>query len=418
MKNPFRWDGAGSAPSIETHTKRKLEVIKNYLDVYFDTVVPNPATDDLNITLVDGFCGGGLYIDGTEHVPGSPLLLLQAVSEATERLNEKRIKPLKVNARFIFIDINRDHVESLKRVVMSSEFWDQNKNNISFITSSFEKALPDIIQTIKSKQRVGRSIFVLDQKGYKDVPMTTIQTIFKHLDRAEVLLTFAIDAVLNYLREQSSSEQLYQQFGVNEEFVAFWNEKKDDDELGRAVTQQVLINKIHSRSGAQYFTPFMLWSNTDNRWMMLAHMSHHQAARDKMLSVHWDTQNRFTHIGKGSLFHLGFDYRNFESRNSLFNFNENDLLKLKNELENELPRELHSVASSDQQINVKDFLAAIGNRTAARNEHIFSALTKLAQEREIEISNKDGRPKRSSTEIKISDQIILPQQRSFFSKIP
>lgn len=54
MAKNFIWGPDGVLPRIEEHTKRKLDVLKNYLDVYFDTVVRNPAQDRLNITLVDG----------------------------------------------------------------------------------------------------------------------------------------------------------------------------------------------------------------------------------------------------------------------------------------------------------------------------------------------------------------------------
>lgn len=39
MATNFIWGPDGNLPRIEEHTKRKLDVLKNYLDVYFDTVV-------------------------------------------------------------------------------------------------------------------------------------------------------------------------------------------------------------------------------------------------------------------------------------------------------------------------------------------------------------------------------------------
>ncbi|OBY28038.1 three-Cys-motif partner protein TcmP [Leisingera sp. JC1] len=104
MAKNFIWGPDRRLPRIEEHTKRKLDVLKSYLDVYFDTVVRNPAQDRLNITLVDGFSGGGAYADGAETRAGSPLVLLNAVEEAAVRLNEGREKPLEIKARFIFVD--------------------------------------------------------------------------------------------------------------------------------------------------------------------------------------------------------------------------------------------------------------------------------------------------------------------------
>lgn len=300
MAKNFMWSADRPLPSIEDHTKRKLDVLKNYLDVYFDTVVPNPATDQLNITLVDGFSGGGAYKDGKETRIGSPLVLIDAVQSAERRLNANREKPLKINARYIFVDEEPEHVAALHRE-LAARGYNDGSINISVLTGQFVDQLPAILAEIKAKQRVGRSIFFLDQFGYSDVPMSALRDIFASLDRAEVVLNFAIDSLLNYLQEASSDLPLYQQFGIDQRFISDWNARKDE-QMGRAITQRALMAYIHANSGAKFFTPFMLWSRTDNRWMMLAHLSQHQAARDKMLGVHWQQQNSFTHVGSGSLF--------------------------------------------------------------------------------------------------------------------
>lgn len=56
----FTWKPGQPLPEIKSHSDRKLEVIERYLDIYFDTVVRDPRMDNLNITLVDGFCGGAV----------------------------------------------------------------------------------------------------------------------------------------------------------------------------------------------------------------------------------------------------------------------------------------------------------------------------------------------------------------------
>lgn len=413
MSNNFEWKINSPLPHIEQHSKQKLEVLKKYLDSYFDTVVPNPATDKLNITLVDGFSGGGTYQSGGEIEIGSPLLLIQAVDEAEKRLNIDRSKPLKINAKFYFIDNVPAHIDHLKMVLKDSIYWEKYKSCVNVISGDFHTHLPQILTDIQSSQRVGRSIFVLDQCGYKDVPMASINSIFSKLERAEVILTFAIDSVLNYLQENSIDDPLYQQFDIDQDFLAEWNKNKEDKALGRLISQRVLMRNIQNRSGAKFFTPFMLWSRTDNRWMMIAHLSQHQAARDKMLGVHWSLQNRFAHIGKGSLFSLGYDVRLLESKDSLFEFSELDRNVLKEELLNELPRELRS-AMIEEQIKISTFMEIIGNRTAATNRDIFSVLGTLISERDIQVVNENGRQKRVSSSIHISDRIILPAQRNLF----
>ena len=411
MAKNFIWGPDGDLPKIEDHTKRKLDVLKNYLDVYFDTVVRNPAQDRLNITLVDGFSGGGAYSDGAGTRAGSPLVLLNAVEEAAVRLNARREKPLEINARFIFVDDEPEHVAALRRE-LQAQGYAKDDPRITILGGTFVDNLPAIMQAITQNQRKGRSIFFLDQFGYSDVPMSAIQTIFQSLDRAEVVLNFAIDSLLNYLQDASSDLLLYRQFGIDARFIADWKQRKDES-MGRAITQRALMAHIHARSGAKFFTPFMLWSRTDNRWMMLAHLSQHQAARDKMLGVHWQEQNSFTHVGSGGLFNLGYDTRLKESCDSLFSFSDIDRTALNKELVTALPSEVHRMMNGGQ-LEVSRLLAEIGNRTAGTNEDIFAVLSELAQARELEVLSAKGKPKRAGTKIAVKDRLILPSQPTLF----
>ena len=413
MPKNFSWAVGQPLPNIEPHSVRKIEVLEKYLNDYFDTVVPNPATDCLNITLVDGFCGGGAYTLDSSTQHGSPLVLLNAVRNAEQRLNIDRAKPLKINARFFFVDDDPNHIAVLQQQMIDEGFGDLIGNQASLIVGKFHLQLPEILRQIQATQRAGRSIFVLDQFGYSDVPMGSIKSIFSSLDRPEVILTFAIDSLLNYLQEASADNALYKQFGVDRRFIETWQANKEDKSLGRLITQRMLMSHIQQNSGAKFFTPFMLWSRTDNRWMMIAHLSRHQAARDKMLGVHWDSQNSFRHIGRGSLFDLGYDSRILDSKDSLFNFSDIDRTRLGGELLEELPREIFEMIN-DEPIAISNFLENIGNRTAATNNDLFRVLEELSGAKEIEVLSSSGNIKRAGTKIKVSDRLLLPAQKNLF----
>ena len=81
-KKNFNWKIGEPLPGIEAHTERKLEVIEQYLDVYFDTVTANRHMDILRITIVDGFCGGGLYQKELRRTMVARFALLYAVERA------------------------------------------------------------------------------------------------------------------------------------------------------------------------------------------------------------------------------------------------------------------------------------------------------------------------------------------------
>lgn len=59
-------------------------------------------------------------------------------------------------------------------------------------------------------------------------------------------------------------------------------------------------------------------------------------------------------------------------------------------------------------------MAILGNNIAARNVDIFSVLQMLAAERALDIMSKEGREKRPTTALKISDRISVPRQSTFW----
>lgn len=369
MAENFSWKNGKPPPKLAPHSDRKLQVIEQYLDVYFDTVATNPRIDSLNITLVDAFCGGGLYDFGGETRLGSPLAVLERVRLAKIRLNQGRRKPLSIGASFHFSDERKAHVDHLGSVLASSDLGQEFSNDISLRVGKFEALLPSIVETIKAKQRSGRSIFILDQFGYSDVPMTSISYIFAHLPKAEIILTFSIDAMLNYLQPSKDPPPVAAQFGVDQRFLASWSEWKNDPNAGRGVAQRTIMAAMQKFSGAAFFTPFMLYSEHDNRWLMIAHLSQNQTARDKMLSVHWVKGNTFKHAGSGGQFEIGFDARAVDG-NTLFSFSDIDNKVVLTELERDLPGRLRSLMS-DGSLAVTDFLNLFGNKTAAMNQQIL-----------------------------------------------
>lgn len=373
--------------------------------------------ESLNITLIDAFCGGGMYQDARtgRQRPGSPLVLLRCVESARQRLNQGRKKPLEICANFRFSDQNSDHVEFLREVISQSEFAELLDAGIDLSVGKFADLLPGYIQDIRSRQSAGRSIFVLDQFGYTDVPMASLRMLFAQLQKAEVLLTFSIDALLNYLTEDSGSRAGLAEFGVDTSFLNSWADWKNDKLIGRATAQRVIMEQLRAGSGAEFFTPFMLHSSTDNRWMVLAHLSQNQAARDKMLSVHWEQQNSFRHIGRGSLYQLGFDQRCIEQDATLFSFANSDREQMSKELANELPGRVFDLLKiTGGELPVHEFLSAVGNQTAATNEDLLAVLGLLSVDGHLFARKRDGGMKRPNTQIATSDTLVLPQQQGFY----
>ena len=100
----FIWRPGAEPPAIQSHTGAKLRLLEAYLDRYFDVVCAMPQMDVLRIALVDSFAGGGLFRGDGASRPGSPLVMLDAVRRAEVRVNAGRRKPLRIEAKFFFVD--------------------------------------------------------------------------------------------------------------------------------------------------------------------------------------------------------------------------------------------------------------------------------------------------------------------------
>ena len=114
------YDWRNGPAEVDPHSVTKHEVLVGYLIRYFEQRTLNArGRERLRITLVDGFCGGGLYTlkgMGTE-ILGSPLRMLDAVREASVRVNAERIKPIDLDVRYIFIDKDARALSHLKQVL-------------------------------------------------------------------------------------------------------------------------------------------------------------------------------------------------------------------------------------------------------------------------------------------------------------
>ena len=109
----FIWWPGAEPPTIQPHTDAKLRLLEAYLDRYFDVVCAVPQMDVLRIALVDSFAGGGLFRGEGTFRPGSPLVMIDAVRRAEARVNASRRKPLRIEAKFFFVDNDPNAIDYL-----------------------------------------------------------------------------------------------------------------------------------------------------------------------------------------------------------------------------------------------------------------------------------------------------------------
>ncbi len=314
---PYVWDLA-APPRIGIHSRAKHRILGEYLRRYVRVLTSSaPGMEALNLAVIDGFAGGGRYLaDDGELVDGSPFVAIDALREAEVSLNANRRKPIKVNARFYFVDEDAPAMSCLRTLIDRRPDLCRDKDGASVRTFNlaFADALPAVIADIKrSRAKQPRAIFILDQYGYTDVPVGMLRTIFRELPRAEAFVTIAVGWIAAYLRDPAD---IAQRLGVPRDRIAeLATTLREEDALdvragrdrGHFFLIQRILREAFVRDTTQFYTPFFIVSRDSNRAYWLLHLANSSKAHDVVKTLHWEYENHFQHFGKAGLDMLGYD---------------------------------------------------------------------------------------------------------------
>ena len=415
----FVWHPSDPPPTIEQHSKAKLTVLRSYLHDYFDRLGTIPSRDEFRLDLIDGFAGGGTFLDRGEILSGTPLIMLEETRAAQDRLNQNRTKLLRFDCKFHFVDINPNHTAHLRRV-LDERGYQVDGEEIVVHTGAFEDVADSIIADISHRQpRAGRSIFLLDQTGFSQVELALVSRILGRLPTAEVIMTFAADILTNFPAERPEIVRAVSPLGWTDSDIRDFIQLRNGDG-GRALVQRALRDRIRNATGATYDTPFFIRPHQSRRALWFLHLSRHPTARDVMIQCHWKNFNTFEHYGSGNFGMLGWDaLSNYAEALPLFNFGDLDAEQLRQQLLASMPTELYALAS-DTPITVETMRNMLANSTAARFSDLDKPVLELAREREFDILNSNGRLRsRKLTRLEPTDRIAIPLTRLFpgFSRL-
>ena len=416
MSANFEWSLGEEPPLIKEHSKVKLDVFRSYLREYLNRLNVNPARDKFKLDFVDGFCGGGTFRDSNKAISGTPLIMLEESKDAARRLNKGRRKQLDFDCKFYFVDKEKAHTDYLKRT-LRDHGYNPDDDQINIRTSTFEREADTIINEIKNRQpRSGRAIFLLDQKGYSDVHLSTIRKILDQLPAVEIILMVAVDSMLNFLKKNRPLIKAYDALGLPDAKVLELLEEKDKPD-GIAAAQRILLQHLKNRTNAPFYTPFFIRPEESHRTHWFIHLSKHPTARNVMIERHWEHQNRFQHYGHGGIGMMGFDavVDAALKRNKtvpLFNFAQHDEERMLEQLLESLSRELQGLAS-EEPITVDAVRYKLANETAAKFSDLNKAIIQLLEAKEIRILNSEGKLIRPRIRLKPTDRIALPENLGF-----
>jgi three-Cys-motif partner protein len=293
----------GKPAKIKQHSIAKHDVLRAYLVEYMDTLV-RPGQDAINLTLVDGFAGGGLYEheDTKELILGSPFVFLDAIRESQIRLSIGRKKDLAWNIGFFFVEKDRAALQFLRGTLLNTGYGDQLDKDVHLLQGTFERHADFLIGEVKKRTpRNGRSIFLLDQYGYKDVPTSLMRKILTHLPRAEIILTFAVDSFINFASDSENTKKVLHGLDIPDPLQGrTFEEIKRNEKDFRLFIQSQLYKSLVDGCGAKYYTVFFIRTDGHGDYW-LVHLSQHPRARDVMTRVHWEKNNNFIHYGGGGI---------------------------------------------------------------------------------------------------------------------
>ena len=255
----YDWILGGDLPELGRHSVAKHEVFDRYIAAYIRTLTRNHLKRALNLTIVDGFCGGGRYsLDGQE-VDGSPLRMLAAVERAQTELSAARAMGFEIKADFVFIDDNPNHIEFLRDLLEQRGHGHRIGRDIRIIQSTFEDACPTVIEAIRKKGSAHRSLFFLDQYGWSDVTFATVRHIMSHLANPEVILTFMVDNLVNLLHERMSDFRALTAIDYDREDIRALMALKQQKGWKRII-QNTVYSHIQARTGAVRVPRFLIQS--------------------------------------------------------------------------------------------------------------------------------------------------------------
>jgi hypothetical protein len=155
--------------------------------------------------------------------------------------------------------------------------------------------------------RAGRAVFLLDQYGWSQVAFRSIRTILDQLQKAEVFLTFSVDALIDYLSVRSLEMRAFGEIDVDPGLVCELIQVRQDEQVGyRVLIQNSLYSHVQSATRAPFYSPFFIKSPDAHRSYWFIHLSKHREARNEIGMIHWKENNTTIHHGGAGLHALGF----------------------------------------------------------------------------------------------------------------
>lgn len=417
VEDKYFWQIGSPVPNIDHHTLIKHKILREYISAYIRTTMAMAIIPKLQLTLIDGFSGGGLYqTDTGSLVDGSPLIMLKTVNEERALLNiDRHTVKRTLSVNYEFIDSKTETIQFLKNHVHEQYVGGcisaEDYQKISYHKSDFLKEIPSLKQKILSRKMGERAIFLLDQYGYKDVPLDSIREILSSFAKSEVILNFNIGSMLTYMSDHKNIRNSLERIKLDEYIPFHLLGKIKSDKNYRELLQRYVAAGIKKETGAKFMTLFFVKPAGLNSWgYWLIHLCNNYKAHEVMKTLHWNNATYFGHELESGVFNFGYETdRDVEitGNSATFDFDENSRQNCIDTLQEDFGKLIYSLA---RPIAAGELFQNVVSSTPAAEVHLQQAIRQLHEDQSIIILNKNGGHRRPSQSYHHTDVIKPPNQ--------
>ncbi len=405
-KKEYDW---ANGATLSSHSKIKLKILDEYFRDYLRIRCVLPQQGKFRLAIVDGFCGAGLYDDGSI---GSPIIFLRVLKEISEELNIIRaiegFKPLDMECSLYFNDLSQEAIHLLQNNIAPvmkeiAGTCPRLSLEINFSIGAFEENKISICDSIKYKN-FKNVLFNLDQYGYTQVSEKSLEYLMGVARSSEIFLTFAIESFLTYLTPRRVAE-----ISANSSVPFAGNiadiDKNQNKKQWLGSVEKVIFEAL--RYISSYVSPFSI-HNPDGWRYWLIHFANSYKARQVYNDVLHKNKSAQAHFGRSGLNMLYYDPN--EELN-LYLFDRTSRSHARSQLDRDIPNLLEA---NGGHMRIDEFYSNSYNQTPAHSDDInFS----LVNNPDLQVITSSGGIRRSTNTIKGGDFVMLRNQRSFFSAL-
>lgn len=242
MKLPFlTWE-------YEKQTRMKHLVFSDYFDKWIKILGKYKS-----LNFIDCFGGRGVYEEGNEIKPGSPILAAKIIQDNYIKLNRE--------TTLVIIEKNKSNIENIKKVF---DYYKLDVKKI-FVNDEFDKTINELLDDVKNLRP---TFFLVDPFGFK-IKISTLRRIMQ-VDRSEIFLNFMYNGICRNLRVRSAEETLNDLFGDKS-----WKNLCSTDYEKEKRLVKLFKNKLKEFSKYVFYYRICFPNMVDRTYYYLFHLTNH-----------------------------------------------------------------------------------------------------------------------------------------------